>query len=1081
MAFVYGAIGGSGAGAPKTNINAHDPGKIQNPGGGTQLYPLTYIGKVKKVHDEDKMGRIWVHIKELDGFEEDESHWHQMSYCTPFGGGTPISDNKSDPNYQSSQTSYGMWLPQPDLDNEVICMFINGDPNKGIWIGNLFKQNMNHMVPGVAATLTEVGYLPAGEYNKHKEVTSNPSAPIRPVNEPVAQGLKFQGLDKDSIRGLQTGNSQRQSLSRTYGMSTPRGSQFVIDDGFLHNETQPGYNPESDQRGDKHPAKEWKVGDINNVNPESRKEECIRLKTRSGAQILISESEGIIYLVNRDGSAWVELAADGKIDVFANSDVSVHSYGSVNMTAQKDVNIEAGGSINMKSRGGNIRTQASGSIEFTTGTDLNLLVGGNGNILAASALNVRSDSWNQNVNFNHSLCVGENQNINVNGELRSDVVGNASYNYMGTHSSVIEGKRSTRVKSNDELMISQKYKIEALAGVEIVTDANILSKADSYEVTAPTINLDGALSMGGGGGVATFKGDIKVAGKIHASQEIKAPTVVPDGGLASLETSLTFPQTVEIPPFDPPVLVTPDVPGNPAVATQPTVNTLSGNKSYGSSICGRVPEHEPWQGHRPKTPSSHAPYDGPSPNGGINEVQEMAAQPPAGSTAFAGQAPGGDIKGNTKPELATVDFDAVKEKVQATVANPLPGIPFDEISETLATDLSTAAGTVSESVLGDLYTNIAGAVGDTASLISTAISDAYAAIEPMIQPIIDEVVAMYDGMTNIIGQVYDYVANITENIVNGIKAAIASTIGSVQSMAQSIIDGAIEQAAFVADTVGGLVAGVESSIEKLIFTPFAKASEAVQHFIADNELYVPFEYPSTIDAATGTMNTAIGYGHQIIGDLQTAGAKFANGLTEEEAFEVLTKQDLPKLEAHLIKKLKKPVLQHQFDAMLDLAYNRGPNNPAVKGVINAFNDGKMEEVAKHFMSNHATVGGDLIARRVKNVEMFFQGKYEIGATREELKKSGLSDFILPQWNGEHLWKQFPGFKHKEFPDAEVTKRVVNQAYQVFERSTQKPEFALPEKLKPNKLVERVGGEQQLQKAKKKIIEDADKIAYEFVG
>ncbi|NJO58800.1 MAG: hypothetical protein HC836_10760 [Richelia sp. RM2_1_2] len=136
------------------NVEVSEPSEGQNPGTGKHLFPFLYFGEVRKNNDEDRMGRVWVYIKEIDGDRDSSQHWHRLTYCSPFGGATPTSEVGDVNSFSNSQVSYGAWFPVPDIGNIVLCGFVNGDPNKGVWFGNAFKQMMNHMVPGIPASAT---------------------------------------------------------------------------------------------------------------------------------------------------------------------------------------------------------------------------------------------------------------------------------------------------------------------------------------------------------------------------------------------------------------------------------------------------------------------------------------------------------------------------------------------------------------------------------------------------------------------------------------------------------------------------------------------------------------------------------------------------------------------------------------------------------------------------------------------------------------------------------------------------------------------------------------------------------------
>lgn len=276
------------------------------------LQDKLYVGFVKVADDVLRMGRLKVWIPELSGDPNDESGWFIVSYCAPFAGATNVYDNTNENTYEGTQKSYGMWFIPPDINNEVVVAFINGDPGRGIWLGCLFQQNMNHMVPGLPGQDT-TATTPVAEYNK-KINQEDANAPGRPTYTPLADGLLRQGLNLDTIRGVSDSGARRDEPANSiYGILTPGGNQMVFDDS---------------------PSNAY-----------------IRLRTQSGAQIMINDTSGFIYLNSVDGRNWISMDATGKIDIYAQDDISIRSQGSLNIRGDLDVNIEAGRDINMRARG----------------------------------------------------------------------------------------------------------------------------------------------------------------------------------------------------------------------------------------------------------------------------------------------------------------------------------------------------------------------------------------------------------------------------------------------------------------------------------------------------------------------------------------------------------------------------------------------------------------------------------------------------------------------------------------------------------------------------------------------------------
>lgn len=310
-------------------------------------YNKTYIAKIKDNRDVEAMGRLRVWIPELSQLEDDPGGWFTVNYCSPFAGATPEAATNNTNTYKGTQKSYGWWFVPPDLNNLVLVTFASGSTGLGFWIGCIYQDQMNHMVPGIPET--------KAEYNKN---ISGPKNPRRPTYNPLAEGLAQQGLSGDSVRGTSKSGARRHGdhghgksdqnyttheycPSRSNGILTPGGHQIVFDDGT-----------------------------------DSGDSKFIRMRTTSGAQILISESDGLVYLINRDGSAWFELSPTGNIDAFSSQNISLRSLKNVNIVADQDVNIEAGRNLNYKSRSGSLKIDIAKDADVVVGGALKFLANG---------------------------------------------------------------------------------------------------------------------------------------------------------------------------------------------------------------------------------------------------------------------------------------------------------------------------------------------------------------------------------------------------------------------------------------------------------------------------------------------------------------------------------------------------------------------------------------------------------------------------------------------------------------------------------------------------------------------------------
>jgi hypothetical protein len=334
--------------------------------------PGPFLARIVSHLDPYYMGTLEVELFHSSGNQNNkEGQIHQVKYMSPFAGITSVAYIDENNDYNSTQKSYGMWMVPPDVGSTVVVFFISG---KGYWFGCIMDPNMNFMVPGYAATSYQVDgaeeRVPVAEYNKKaNDVSARDTTQIpKPVHTSQQTVFVNQGLLKDDVRGITTSSARRETPSAVFGISTPGpvdktgpkgkvgkfehvipeafisrlgGSSFVMDDGddkFLRKTTPTDGPPE-------YAAVEDDETDGLKDIPHN---ELIRIRTRTGHQILLHNSEDLIYIGNAKGTSWIELSSDGKIDIYAEDSVSLHTKQDLNFYADRDINIEAGRNLNIK-------------------------------------------------------------------------------------------------------------------------------------------------------------------------------------------------------------------------------------------------------------------------------------------------------------------------------------------------------------------------------------------------------------------------------------------------------------------------------------------------------------------------------------------------------------------------------------------------------------------------------------------------------------------------------------------------------------------------------------------------------------
>ena len=482
-----------------------------NLGSGVQL------AVVISVMDSTFNGRLRVSLLKDQGNDIGaDNQTYVVNYASPFFGQTPFEAMGNNPDFNDTQKSYGMWFVPPDVGVTVLCVFVDGDPGEGYWFACLPPSFANHMVPAIGGTdqveLSDADKkkfntkqpLPTGEINKRKnrQDQEKDAEKIKKPVHPIADKFLEQGTLEDDVRGVTTSTARRQTPNSVFGILTPGpldwrdgskrmnsgptknqsltgvavsrlgGTQIYIDDGDDRYVRDTDASTGPVKYIDVIEGRDAATGEQTNSKgrPDIPYNEHTRIRTRTGHQILLHNSEDLIYIGNAKGTAWVELTSNGKIDIYAADSISIHSENDLNIKADRDVNIEAGRNVNMKATAEYVspselhrrdddgnpipkiqdgREFEAGRIQIESAFNTNILIGANGKIETRSYENA--------------------EGVIVPGDLDIDVIGNTR----------IEQKLNLDIKTG------QRTSLTAGANTEILSTGQHIETAEQIHMNGP--------------------------------------------------------------------------------------------------------------------------------------------------------------------------------------------------------------------------------------------------------------------------------------------------------------------------------------------------------------------------------------------------------------------------------------------------------------------------------------------------------------------------------------------------------------------------------------------------------------------
>jgi len=271
------------------------------------------------------------------------------SYKPPTAGGDDVN------NFEDSQTASAMVTPTPQIGTRGIVAMADKNSTTGFWLGAIIPPGLGQTFPEFGRSDNAVGEqsdlddlaspvgLPASEINSASFDGRVPRDRARRAVHPFARVLQKQGLLVDTVRGQSTSSFLRDGDTSMIGFNTPGGvgtSRDIVSNPGPGGEASRNARPLTRLGGHTFVMDDGDNEGRNNL---------VRIRSGKGAQVLMHDTAELVYITNQSGSAWIEMTADGKIDIYAKDSVSIHTEADFNFRADRDINLEAGRNVNLRS------------------------------------------------------------------------------------------------------------------------------------------------------------------------------------------------------------------------------------------------------------------------------------------------------------------------------------------------------------------------------------------------------------------------------------------------------------------------------------------------------------------------------------------------------------------------------------------------------------------------------------------------------------------------------------------------------------------------------------------------------------
>jgi hypothetical protein len=325
-----------------------------------------YIGSVISINDPQQQGRVKVYVHGIHDPGRDKETYPWAYVAQGLAG--VLEDVPMGPEGEevTGITSYGNFsVPRPG--STVLVLFAYGRLSSPIVVGCLHLNNLMSSLPG------------GNKAQNEKTFPNDAQANITRLFSRLDEAFGSSETEIKATRGFEVTAAAHTPSALVTGGGSPDVPEADRKTGDItQDRTKTGYplGVEYDIPAEEAPDLQtpmmysWTTPAQNvllmNDDPDNFR---IRLRTLSGNQVILDDTNQRIYISTGRGENYIEMDEDGHIDIFANHRISIHGTQDINIKSDKQVNIEGVEGINLKADK-DIKVESGESISIKAGTSI---------------------------------------------------------------------------------------------------------------------------------------------------------------------------------------------------------------------------------------------------------------------------------------------------------------------------------------------------------------------------------------------------------------------------------------------------------------------------------------------------------------------------------------------------------------------------------------------------------------------------------------------------------------------------------------------------------------------------------------